>query len=387
MSDTITTTTGSAITGSKLTDKLLTTYSMWSTFRNCRRAAYWRYVRNLVPLEHAEALNFGKLVHSLLEVWHAPAVDGLDDLGTRVMTTLDTLIPARRRGSRELAEWHLARAMMHGYINRYSRSDAIENWRTTAIEHQFEGPIINPATNAQSRTFYLGGRVDGIVTFEDPMIGDRDSAWILEHKTAATINADYISKLWTDFQTALYALYIERTLNIKIAGVMYNVLAKAKLKQHAGETEAEHQEKLAAAIAKNKSGKSSLKRELPESDDDFATRLDAWYAEPTAFHREQLILGRDQLHLIEEELWELTQAYLDCKRRDAYYMNPDHCFRPGRTCPYFAICSSNGNPNVIENMFNVKAPHEELDDPNGPRAGVSDPPAIDPDWDPASWSF
>ena len=376
-----------------LTDKLLTTYSMWSSFRNCRRAAYWRYTRNLVPLESADALNFGKLIHRLLEEWHqAPLpVREPQPANIRVFALIDKLIPAaaRKRGSRELADWHLARAIMRGYINRYTVSDG--GWTTVLVEHQFEGPIINPTTNAQSRTFYLGGRVDGVVRTSDAdSLGiEAGALWLLEHKTAATINADYISKLWTDFQTALYALYIERTTGRRVAGVMYNVLAKAKLKQRAGETEAEYQEKLTEACAKNKSGKSSLKRELPESNADFAARLDTWYESPTAFHREQLILGREQLRLIEEELWELTQAYLDCKRRDAWYMNPDHCFRPGRTCPYFPICSSNDNPNVIENMFNVKAPHEELDEAGhgGGSSSASDPPTIDPDWDPASLSF
>ena len=49
---------------------MLTTYSMWSLFRNCRKACDWRYQRELVPLERNHNLNFGSLIHECLEIWH-----------------------------------------------------------------------------------------------------------------------------------------------------------------------------------------------------------------------------------------------------------------------------------------------------------------------------
>ena len=32
-----------------MTERMTTTYSMWNLFRNCRKAAHWRYVLELVP--------------------------------------------------------------------------------------------------------------------------------------------------------------------------------------------------------------------------------------------------------------------------------------------------------------------------------------------------
>ena len=364
----------------------LTTYSQWSAFRNCRRSAYWRYVRNLRPRTTATALDFGRIIHGALELWHkGMPLDGGPD---SVMAHLDRAFPTGHSPTSNPeahGRWHLARAMLRAYAARYPMDGC--TWRTIAIEHQFEGMIVNPATSATSRSFYLGGRVDGIVAAIMPELSDVEANWILEHKTAATIDAGYLDKLWTDFQTALYALYIERTLGIHITGVIYNVLAKAKLQQSAGETEVEFAARYAELCAKNRSGKSTATRKLPESDETFAERLDEWYTAPTAFHREQLILSRDQLKLIEEELWELTQAWLDCARRDAWYLNTDHCFRIGRTCPYYPICSSNGNPNVIGNLFEEKDPHEELADAAGAASVSNGAPAVDPDWDPASLSF
>ena len=126
----------------------------------------------------------------------------------------------------------------------------------------FEGPIINPATGAASRSFVLAGKVDGIVR-----IGD--DHYILEHKTAATIDADYLERLWTDFQIAIYSQYVEQALGIPITGVIYNVLAKARLQQGKGETEEEYQARRAELLAKSKTGKTTAKRKLPESDEEF----------------------------------------------------------------------------------------------------------------------
>ena len=38
----------------------------------------------------------------------------------------------------------------------------------------------------------------------------------------------------------------------------------------------------------------------------------------------------------------------------------DFCFNFHRPCAYFALCRSNGNPNVIENFYQRVAPNEEL---------------------------
>ncbi len=199
----------------------------------------------------------------------------------------------------------------------------------------------------------VGGKVDGVVRLGGEY-------FLLEHKTAATIDASYLERLWTDFQVTLYTHYIEKALGISIAGILYNVLVKARLQQSAGETEAEYEERRAALIAKSKTGKTSAKRRLPETDEEFQVRLAAKYAEPGSFHREPLHISPDQVRALRSELWELTQAYLDARRRDAWYQNTSFCFQYGRPCEYFPLCRSGGNPIVLENFYCRKAPNEEL---------------------------
>jgi len=322
---------------------MTSTYSMWSLFRNCRKACEYRYEIGLVPREKDPNLSFGSLIHECLQTWH-----GTRDLAA-VIDFIDRACASRREDDSVRRDWHLARAIMTGYAARYPQ----EEFDIVALEKTFEGAIINPATGASSRSFVLAGKVDGIVRIG----GDH---YILEHKTAATIDADYLERLWTDFQIAIYSYYVEQALGIPITGIIYNVLGKARLQQSKGETEEEYQARRAELLEKSKTGKTTAKRKLPESDEEFRARMAVKYLEPEMFHREMLYLSRDRFDVLRAELWELTQALLDARRRKVFYQNTAFCFNYNRPCAYFPICRSNGNPNVIDNFYTIEAPHEEL---------------------------
>jgi hypothetical protein len=316
---------------------------MWSLFRNCRKAVELRYLQHLVPLDRDRNLHFGSIIHECLQAWHQRR-----DI-EEVLTLIDRLCRERLQDETQRRDWHLATAMMKAYARRYASDD----FQIIALEKNFEGPIINPATGTASRSFVLAGKVDGIVR-----IGGEN--FILEHKTAGQLDGDYLEKLWTDFQITIYAHYIEQTMCIPITGILYNVLVKAKLQQGKGETEEEYQARRAELLAKSKTGKTTAKRKLPESDDEFQQRLAEKYADPEMFHREMLYLSRDRFDVLRSELWELTQAFLDARRRGVFYQNTAFCFNYQRPCAYFPLCRSNGNPNVIENFYQRVAPNEEL---------------------------
>jgi hypothetical protein len=322
---------------------MTTTYSMWALFRNCRKAVDWRYLQQLVPLQRDRNLHFGSIIHECLQAWHQRR--DLDE----VLAVVNRLCSNRLQDENQRRDWHLATAIMRAYAGRYGTDD----FEIIALEKNFEGPIVNPATGAASRSFVLAGKVDGIVR-----IGTE--YFILEHKTASQVDGDYLEKLWTDFQITIYAHYIEQTMGIPITGILYNVLVKAKLQQGKGETEEEFQERRAELLAKSKTGKTTAKRKLPESDEDFQQRLAEKYADPEMFHREMLYLSRDRFDVLRAELWELTQAFLEAKRRGIFYQNTAFCFNYQRPCAYFPLCRSNGNPNVIENFYQRVPPNEEL---------------------------
>jgi hypothetical protein len=327
-----------------MSGKMLTTYSMWSLFRNCRKACQWRYVEELVPTQRDGSLAFGSLVNQCLELWH-----GRRDLEL-VLFHIDRACANQAADERLKRHWHLARAMMTGYARLYPEED----FEVAHLERKFEGPLVNPVTRAVSRSFTLAGKIDGIV-----QVGG--AHFLLEHKTAAQLDGSYMERLWTDFQTSIYTHYAELALGIKISGVIYNVLVKARLQQGQGETEEEFEERKSALEAKSKTGKpSSAKRRLPESDEDFQARLLERYSDPQMFHREMLYVGREQIDTLRGELWELSKSFLEARRRNVFYQNTAFCFHHGRPCPYFALCRSGGSPIVTENFYRREAPHTEL---------------------------
>jgi len=188
---------------------------------------------------------------------------------------------------------------------------------------------------------------------------ERVTPYLFEHKTASSITSDYLDRLWTDTQIALYCHYL-RELGYPIVGVIYNVLLKTRLKQRAGETREEFEVRRAQLAAKNKSGRSTAKQQMPETDEEFRARLHAWYARPEAFHRERIYLSEDRMAMLQEEVWEITQQYLDARRRGKWLLNTSNCFSFQRPCAYLPYCQSGFSPNVRDNLFEVAPPHEEL---------------------------
>ena len=328
-------------------ERMTSTYSMWSLFRNCRMACMKRYIEHLVTLSEDHNLRFGSAIHRFLECWHRTR--NLD----KVLDLIDRAYPDRAADDDQLRDWHLATAMMSAYTAHYPKED----FDVIALEKTFQGEIINPATGAASRSFILAGKVDGIVK-------DGSEYFLLEHKTASNIDSGYLERLWTDFQIILYSWYIEKALGIRIAGVIYNILCKARLQQSKGETEAEFEARRAALIAKSKTGKSSAKRKMPEGDDAYQARLAKKYTDPEMFHRELLYFSRDRFQVLQAELWELTQTFLDARRRDSWYQNTDFCFKWNRPCAYYPLCSSDLSTTVRDNFYRIEPPHTELNDDN-----------------------
>jgi hypothetical protein len=267
-----------------------------------------------------------------------------------MLEEIDQLYPFRNNNPEQNASWHLLTAMMTAYARKYEQ----EPFEVICLEKKFKGEIINPATGACSKSFHLAGRVDGVVK-------EKSRYYLIEHKTASLIDGNYLEKLWADFQIQLYSIYIASELGIEISGVIYNILGKAKLRKSEGETEAEYEERKEGLAAKNKSGKSNATRNMPESDEEFQARLALKYQEPEMFHRELIYIDQSRLTAIQEELWELTKAYLDARRRDVFYQNTSYCFNFNRPCRYFDLCRANGNvKNLIDNFYEIREPHEEL---------------------------
>ena len=330
------------ITIAKTTEKKLLTYSALSTYRKCPMRYNLRYEQNLVPIDTDDKLFFGGVVHKALEAWHGcPTVD----LELRKRLVFECIDEACK-GKTHL----LAMEMMVGYMERYSN----DYFEVIALEHEFNGEIVNPRTGALSKTFAIKGKVDGIVKTDQGL-------FLLEHKTTSKLMDDPEDKLWEDTQVGIYVAYL-RDLGYDIVGVIYNELLKCTLIQKKGESEEEYQARYAELCAKSKTGKSTAKRQLHESDEEYAQRVREWYCSDNRFQRTEMLLSDTQIDLVRQDIWGMTQQFLDARRRNDWFCNRESCNSFYGDCPYRRYCQSNYDDAVRQEMFELVAtPHTEFD--------------------------
>lgn len=124
---------------------LVTTSSM-RTFRRCAREYKLSYVDNFTSVEHADALRFGTLFHTALEVWWR-TVD------------LDAAFAAMV-GAADDFEQVKAEELLRGYHFRWRN----EPFNVLAVEREFIAPLVNPDTGSASKTYELGGKIDAIAS-------------------------------------------------------------------------------------------------------------------------------------------------------------------------------------------------------------------------------
>lgn len=334
------------------TGKIITTYSFWRKFLDCRMKAKFRQFDKLKPLTSDDNnLTFGTLIHNCLEIWHKTGNQKM--VNTFIEEWYFEATAKHPENTKNKTNTMKAKAMMKGYVNRW-KSD-MNQFDTIHLEIPFLGDIINPRTGRPSKKVAFAGKIDGII-----MQKINGKHYILEHKTTSSITSGYIDMLKMDRQSMLYSLAASDYLNIPIAGVLYNVLEKVSLKQKEGETKEEYQIRYAEACAKAKTGKSSAKRKMPETDEKYQERLYEAYDNPEKFYREELHFSEEQLHKMRQDLWQWVQELLLVKRNNTWYDNPSHCFDYQQPCEYWAICSSQYNPAVIENFYKKVEVNEEL---------------------------
>ncbi len=68
--------------------------------------------------------------------------------------------------------------------------------------------------------------------------------------------------------------------------------------------------------------------------------------------------------MLQDEVWEITQQYLDARRRGKWQLNTSNCFSYQRPCEYLSYCQSGFNPNVADNLYDIAPPTKNSVRPN-----------------------
>lgn len=320
-----------------MTSLPLMTASRWRAAAACQRLHRYRYGLGYAPREEAETLRFGRLVHAGLEGWW----NGVGD------TRLDSAMLAMEPLVADPYDRVRAEAALVGYHTRWAdvALEAVE------VEAEFRAPLVNPLTNSPSRTWQLGGKVDGIV---------RDAEgryWLIEHKTASGdigIGSDYWKRLRMDPQVSLY--YVgAAALGYEIQGCIYDVLGKPGIRPLRATPTESRKYRADGALYANQ-------RAEDESPEEFRARLfDAMSADPSAyFVRGEVVRLAGEVEEALYDLWQFSTQLRENERRGFFPRNPDSCVRYGRTCEFFGVCCGEASLDDPAIYRRLESPHPEL---------------------------
>lgn len=315
--------------------KTVLTHSSMQTFRDCRTKYKYRYQLGIVPTEPEPALVFGSAIHAGLEFWFKYG-------------TIDAALEIFNTYSDKLSEEDAikGRCLLQKYVETYSR----EEFEVVEIEKPFNVALLNPSTGRISRIFELAGKIDGLVKTET------GAYYILEHKTAADISDAYKRRILIDTQIALYATAIERAEHISIKGAIYDVIKKPRLIMKKGETESEFKARQADLIAKNKSGRSTAKKQEAETAEQFAERVTEAIT-PDYFQRFVIDFSLDQKTDVMKTIWAQSRDMINMN----IYRNTGKCAFMGVECPYLELCRHGGDLESCGDVYTHQKPHSELE--------------------------
>lgn len=272
-------------------------YSETQAFKTCQKMHEWQYTKGIRPKEKAEALFFGSAIHSALEMLYKDMPLGA------ALSALDELDDVNRAK---------ARALITRYHEKYMTMPvdvvAVEQW----VKHTFgEDSIFG------KQEFI--GRVDAIIEQD----GRR---WIVEHKTATSVDEAYLERVQIDTQSMLYILAAREEFG-EIEGVIYDILIKPAIRLKKAESIEEFEERCLADV-----------------DGENFVRVQQRFTE----------------YDLEDARLEFRLLCIDIDARKKgmmAYRNTGACNAIGRTCPYLCLCcekSEDKLKQLIEERFTVK---------------------------------
>jgi hypothetical protein len=339
------------------------TNSELKTHRRCSLEHHIAYGLGYRPVaENAEALRFGTAIHAALEAWWSwpwPSDNSLAMALARVRVELF-------EDPYELAR---AEAMLEGYHLRWQHEPyqavmspgqkpaPTDPYQITInpyplVEAEFRAPLINPATGKPSRTFQLGGKLDGLVKHTET-----GQVYILEHKTSGediSPGSLYWQLLQLDTQVSTYYAGA-RALGFEPAGVIYDVLGKSKLRPHQA-TPADKKKYTAT-------GKlyANLRAE-DETPQEYGQRVrDAMALSPDKYFVRGTVVRLEQEELDAQwDAWQQARLIREADLYERWPRNPDSCKRWGRTCSYFPVCTKVTSLQDLTKFQRVTHVHSEL---------------------------
>ncbi len=288
----------------------------------CPTKEFLQYSERLRPIGVQWALSIGTAWHAGLEAWGQGA-----DEDAAVQVGLATLEWIESTDPETMFKLELERARVEVMVRQAIRRFLPRNM--TAVEMEFEVPILNPRTGKKSRSFALGGKADGVAEINGKL-------WLIENKTTGYTLDQFREGYGLNNQISLYLHAVSRYIGKPLAGAILRVVAKTRTEPK------------------------KSKGEVVESWDDYKARLmDLYDMESERFLTEDTVYRTpDQLAQFENELWTETQERLWQQKSGVIRHNTSSCGDYGG-CPFKSICLGVGG--AKESLFRVsETTHDEL---------------------------
>ena len=327
--------------------------------RACKRLHKLRYLLGYAPAAEADALRFGTAWHALQEAWWlAPAAERL----ARALALLASLVVAD----------DYERVTLEALICAYDARWGGEEYEVLAIERQFRAPLINPATGAASRTWQIGGKVDGLLARDGRRL-------LLEHKTTsedAGPGSDYWAKLRLDGQISIY-YDGAASLGFHVDDCLYDVVSKPRIRPSAVPVLDDEGQRIvldsAGARARTKDGKKWRQtadsaagltvQTRQETAEEFRARLVADIAaDPSRYlSRGAVVRLESEIDEARADLWALGRELAESAAAGRFPRNPDACMRWGRKCAFWPVCTGEASIEDPKLYRKLETVHPELE--------------------------
>lgn len=269
-----------------------------------------------------------------------------------------------------------ARALFIGWTETFY--PVLEKHDVLEVESEFAFPLINPETEAPSRTFLEAGKIDGVLRCKTT-----GAIRVLEHKTTSESiepESNYWDRLAMDTQISKYILSL-RARGIETNSVLYDVVRKPAFKLSNIPLVDEDGTKIVLDAAgervRTKDGKKwrqtadadagYVLQTRPETLEELSSRtLTEIGSRPEDYFAVREV-GRTDSDLLEymNDAWAQSQMILYFRKRNLWPRNPSACSAFG-TCEFFDLCAGRATiDNIRYRLVGASNAHGELETKEG----------------------
>ena len=300
----------------KIPEKVYWSASSIKLWRQCKRKWFWKYVARVEPKAKSGYLIIGTAFHEALEEWYRMKRVGMNKIALKHAGAARNSIQQNGEFYNDsqldkfMHQAQILQGMLMGYGEMY-REDR-KNWdiNRKAIEVPFE---------VDYGDYAFVGKID--LHVHRLLSEKRKRPFVVEHKTAAKIDAGYIDRLPVDTQIRGYALGATKGLQLPTTSILYDVVAKTKIRRKSGESVQEYNDRISLEY-QSKPGK--------------------------YFYREPLKFKKSHVEALEWKIYQIHKEYeYICSNMEffddpnpAYFIpNDGSCYNYNTTCPYLLLCT------------------------------------------------